>query len=319
MDFFRKTGMMALGSRLRMLSEKVTSDAAGIYEMYGTNLRPKWFPVYYALSDGSAKTVTAIAKEIGQTHPSVSSILKEMRQAGLVDLRQSSIDGRQTLASFSEEGLRLRESMEQQQADVTQAISEISQHSRADLWEAMNEWERLLGEKSLLQRVAAIKGQREDMNVRIVPFDDSRHHEAFRRLNEEWIKNLFGKVEDADHYEFDHPVENIINKGGYIFIALLNDEPVGTFAMMRSENPAYDYELVKYSVSPKAQGHGIGRKLMEACLAQARRTGGYRIFLESNRKCAAAVHLYEKYGFRHLPVRHSDYARCDVQMETVLQ
>ena len=33
MDFFRKTGMMALGSRLRMLSEKVTSDAAGIYEM----------------------------------------------------------------------------------------------------------------------------------------------------------------------------------------------------------------------------------------------------------------------------------------------
>ena len=141
MDFFRKTGMMALGSRLRMLSEKVTSDAAGIYEMYGTNLRPKWFPVYYALSDGSAKTVTAIAKEIGQTHPSVSSILKEMRQAGLVDLRQSSIDGRQTLASLSEEGLRLRESMEQQQADVTQAISEISQHSRADLWEAMNEWE----------------------------------------------------------------------------------------------------------------------------------------------------------------------------------
>ena len=121
MDFFRKTGMMA----------KVTSDAAGIYEMYGTNLRPKWFPVYYALSDGSAKTVTAIAKEIGQTHPSVSSILKEMRQAGLVDLRQSSIDGRQTLASLSEEGLRLRESMEQQQADVTQAISEISQHSRA--------------------------------------------------------------------------------------------------------------------------------------------------------------------------------------------
>ena len=100
---------------------------------------------------------------------------------------------------------------------------------------------------------------------------------------------------------------------------LLNDEPVGTFAMMRSKNPAYDYELVKYSVSPKAQGHGIGRKLMEACLAQARRTGGYRIFLESNRKCAAAVHLYEKYGFRHLPVRHSDYARCDVQMETVLQ
>ena len=33
----------------------------------------------------------------------------------------------------------------------------------------------------------------------------------------------------------------------------------------------------------------------------------------------AAVHLYEKYGFRHLPVEHTDYARCDVQMEMELQ
>ena len=62
MDFFRKTGMMALGSRLRMLSEKVTSDAAGIYEMYGTNLRPKWFPVYYALSDGPIRQSAASSR-----------------------------------------------------------------------------------------------------------------------------------------------------------------------------------------------------------------------------------------------------------------
>lgn len=32
----------------------------------------------------------------------------------------------------------------------------------------------------------------------------------------------------------------------------------------------------------------------------------------------AAVHLYEKYGFKHLKVEHSDYARCDVQMELEL-
>lgn len=154
--------------------------------------------------------------------------------------------------------------------------------------------------------------------VKIVNYDDAKHHEAFKVLNERWIRELF-VIEEADIYEIDHPLENIIEKGGVIFMAELGGVAVGSFAMMRSKNPKYDYELVKFAVNPDIQGHGIGRRLMEACLNEARRTGGRRLFLESNRKCAAAVHLYEKYGFRHLKVEHSDYARCDVQMEVELQ
>lgn len=151
--------------------------------------------------------------------------------------------------------------------------------------------------------------------VKIVEYDDARHHAAFVRLNERWIRDLFGVVEAADHAELDSPLESIVAKGGYIFVAELACEAIGTFAMMRGSKEGYDYELVKFAVSPDAQGRGIGRRLIETCLARARETGARRLFLESNRKCAAAVHLYERYGFRHLKVEHSDYARCDVQME----
>lgn len=318
MDFYKKTGHMAIGSRLRMLTAKITLDAASIYDMYEVDLRPKWFPVFFELADGQPKTVMSIAKEIGHTHPSVSAILKEMKQAGLVRFRQSKADGRQTLAALTPKAKQLVDVLNLQYNDVARAIDDLSRESEHDLWAALQDWERLLSEKSLVERVAEIKNRREDDEVQIVPFDDAQHHEAFRALNEEWIRDLFGVVEEADYYEFDHPVENIIEKGGYIFIALLNGQPVGTFAMMRCARPEYDYELVKFAVSPKAQGHGIGRRLLEACLTQARRTGGFRLFLESNFKCAAAVHLYEKYGFRHLKVEHSDYARCDVQMEMEL-
>ncbi|MDO4181808.1 MAG: helix-turn-helix domain-containing protein, partial [Bacteroidales bacterium] len=71
MDFFDKTGKMAIGSRLRMLTDRITADAAEIYQLYGVDIKPKWFPVLFALSSGEAKTVTGIAREIGQTHPSV--------------------------------------------------------------------------------------------------------------------------------------------------------------------------------------------------------------------------------------------------------
>ena len=318
MDFFRKTGQMAIGSRLRMLSDKVTADAAEIYEMYEVELRPKWFPVFFSLTEGDGKTVTAIAREIGHTHPSVSNILKEMKQAGLVRFKQGKADARQTVASLTPKGRRMTDVINLQYEDVARAVEELSKESEHDLWAAIQDWERLLAEKSLLMRMSEIKERCEASEVEIVPFDDAQHHKAFRELNEEWIRDLFGVVEEADYYEFDHPVENIIQQGGYISIALLRGEPVGTFAMMRCKNPKYDYELVKFAVSPKAQGHGIGRRLIEACIAQARRTGGFRLFLESNYKCAAAVHLYEKYGFRHLTVEHSDYARCDVQMEMEL-
>ena len=84
MDFFNQTGKLAIGSRLRMLTDKITVDAAAIYKMFGVDLKPKWFPVFFVLSRGEAKTITSIAKEIGHSHPSVSNIIKEMVAKGLV-------------------------------------------------------------------------------------------------------------------------------------------------------------------------------------------------------------------------------------------
>lgn len=49
MDFFNQTGKLAIGSRLRMLTDKITVDAAAIYKMFGVDLKPKWFPVFFCI------------------------------------------------------------------------------------------------------------------------------------------------------------------------------------------------------------------------------------------------------------------------------
>ena len=72
MDFYQKTGKMALGSRLRRLSEQITDEAAQIYKLYSIQFQPRWFPVFYVLSHGESKTITQIAQEIGHSHVSVS-------------------------------------------------------------------------------------------------------------------------------------------------------------------------------------------------------------------------------------------------------
>ena len=57
--FFERVGRLALGSRVRFLAEVITRDAAQIFEAYGTELPPKWFPVYYVPGRSSAVPSTA--------------------------------------------------------------------------------------------------------------------------------------------------------------------------------------------------------------------------------------------------------------------
>lgn len=57
MVFFEKSGILAMGSRLRWLADIVTRDAAEIYRMYDIDIKPKWFPILYMLFYGSDSSV----------------------------------------------------------------------------------------------------------------------------------------------------------------------------------------------------------------------------------------------------------------------
>lgn len=153
--------------------------------------------------------------------------------------------------------------------------------------------------------------------VRIVPFS-AAYAPAFRNLNVEWISHYF-RMEAADYAALDDPQSYILDRGGYIFMALLGDKPVGTCALLRlTPDSAYDYELAKMAVSPRVQGRGIGYRLGRAVIEKARSLGAATLYLESNSKLQPALSLYRKLGFQDVAGRSSPYERCDVQMELKL-
>lgn len=316
MDFFDRTGKMAIGTRLRMLTDRITTDAAEIDRLYGVDIKPKWFPVLFALSDGEARTITGIAREIGQTHPSVSNIVKEMAGGKLIKEVADKQDKRRTVVALSDKGKRLCALLPEMCADVAAAVEEVSRATRNDLWEAIHEWEQQLSERSLLQRVKDVRKARMEKDIEIVPYEP-RFREAFADLNREWITKYF-EVEEADIRAFENPQEYILDKGGFIFVACHRDEPVGVCALLRAANSEYDYELAKLAVSPKAQGLGIGLSLCRTAVEKARQMGARKIFLESNRRLHPAIHIYNKVGFRELPYTKSKYKRVDILMELVL-
>lgn len=313
MDFFNQTGKLAIGSRLRLLTDNITADAAAIYDMFGVNLKPKWFPVFFILSSGEEKTITAIAKEIGHSHPSVSNIVKEMAAGGLVKETRDPSDGRRNVVTLSTKGKKISGSFTEQCVDVTSAIERITRETRNNLWEAIEEWENLLAEKSLLQRVKEEKRAREKKDLTVIPYE-SRYQHAFKALNEEWITAQW-TMEEPDYKALDHPREYILNRGGHIFIALYKNEPVGVCALCKKDDPVYEYELAKLAVNPGAQGKGIGMLLCQAVIAKARELGVKKIFLESNTLLQPAIRLYRKLGFKEISGCRPAYKRVDIQME----
>lgn len=98
---FEQTGKMALGSRLRLFTSRITDDAAKIYEWYKIDFAPKWFPVLFVLREGTGKTITEIANEIGHSQPSVSKITGEMIAAGLIKDNQKSTDKRRNMVALT--------------------------------------------------------------------------------------------------------------------------------------------------------------------------------------------------------------------------
>lgn len=157
---------------------------------------------------------------------------------------------------------------------------------------------------------------RPDLTIReFLPGDEI----AFRRLNEQWITRYF-TMEAEDEEALADPRHAILEPGGRIFFAIRNSEPVGCCAL-RAMAPG-EYEVAKMAVAESCRGAGIGRRLLERVVAEARASGATRLYLETNRTLTPAIRLYESFGFRHLPPERivpSPYARANVYMELDLE
>ena len=149
----------------------------------------------------------------------------------------------------------------------------------------------------------------------LAPDDDAT---AFRTLNEEWITQYFN-LEAKDREILNDPVHSILLKGGHIFMAFAGAEAVGCVALIPMRDGVY--ELSKMAVSPHMRGGGLGRRLLQHAIAQARGLGAKSLFLGSNTRLKDAVHLYESVGFRHVKpetLPPMPYSRADVFMEMPL-
>ncbi|HXD91673.1 MAG TPA: GNAT family N-acetyltransferase [Bacteroidia bacterium] len=150
--------------------------------------------------------------------------------------------------------------------------------------------------------------------IEIVDFSEELK-EPIKILNYEWLEKYF-RVEEGDVISLSNPKEQIINKGGFIFYAKMNNQIVGTVSLLKETENVF--ELGKMAVTDNAQGNGIGTMLIEHCLNVARKKSIQKLILYSNTKLEPAIKLYLRYGFTETKLEPGHYERANIKMEKII-
>ncbi len=105
--------------------------------------------------------------------------------------------------------------------------------------------------------------------------------------------------------------------GAAYFVVEMDGRIVGGAGIAQLEN--YDgpiCELQKMYYLPEARGRGIGTKMMEICLQEARAMGYEKCYLETMPYMIAAQKLYERSGFKYIdgPMGDTGHYACKTHM-----
>ncbi len=101
------------------------------------------------------------------------------------------------------------------------------------------------------------------------------------------------------------------------YIALQNNIVVGGAGIFPTEGlPNNTCELVKMYLHPSARNIGLGKKMIQFCMASAKQLGFTKLYLETLPELNKAVKVYENLGFQYLdkPLGNSGHTGCNIWM-----
>ncbi|HEU0066756.1 MAG TPA: bifunctional helix-turn-helix transcriptional regulator/GNAT family N-acetyltransferase [Sphingomonas sp.] len=312
-DVLRDMGAGFLGSRLKRLGERMQAGAARVISDAGLTVQPAHMPLLVAL-DGRAMTIGQLVQAVGISQPGVTRGVGQLVAMGLARAETGSDQRHRTISLTDEGAAAIVRAKLFVWPQVTEAVDRLLAGRSGELLAIIADVEDALAATPLDQLAA--QARPEVLSIREYSDDLAR---AFHDINAEWISDMF-RMEETDRTTLENPRASIIDPGGAVlFVEARGMGIIGTCALQKTS--ATGFELTKMGVRKAARGLKAGEFLLNAVIDKAATVGADPLYLLTNSRCAAAIHLYEKLGFQHDAGIMADYggryARCDVAMRHV--
>lgn len=313
MDALKGFGELGLGSRLKRLSEYMMKETQLVYDHFNIDFDPYLFPIIKIINHYDGITNSQVREKLRLTQPAITQSVNKLISKGLVVVITDDSDKRKKNIKLSDKGKKTIIKMTPIWDSVDKVIKAYTTHTSSCLIEHINQLEDKLKEQSMSNAIIKLSKINAEDCLKIISFK-TQYSADFYNLNIEWLKAFF-VVEPYDEEVLSNPYKYIVNKGGHIFFAKLNEAIVGTVALMPTKEAGV-FELTKMAVSPNHRGFKIGQKLMQHCIDFAKDHKFNSLILYSNTKLENAIYIYRKYGFIEIPVElNSPYIRSDIKME----
>lgn len=249
--------------------------------------------VLYEVAHLDRPTATTLITTLDLDAGYLSRLLRGLRQRGLLTARAAPGDRRRRELALTTRG---RKAFGQLDARATGAIAAML--------------ERLSGpeRERLLVSLGAVESLLDDG----VPADAGARPVLTLRAPEPgdlgWVVQRHGEIY-AEEYGWDESFERLVAKivGEFAtadvgptnrcWIATLDGRRAGSVFLMPGASPDVG-KLRLLLVEPWARGHGLGGRLVDACVDAAREAGHTTLTLWTNDVLGAARRLYERAGFR---------------------
>jgi DNA-binding MarR family transcriptional regulator/GNAT superfamily N-acetyltransferase len=244
--------------------------------------------VLYELAHRDHPTASEISRELGLDAGYLSRILLRLQKRHLLARQRSAIDARQSHLQLTQEGRQAFVPLDHGASrQVGTMLARLSAPDRAQLVGAMQRIESLLAGKSDASPEVVLRTHR--------PGDMG------------WVVHRHG-VLYAQEYGWDERFEALVAEIAANFIqhfdplrercwlAEQDGAIAGSVFLVRASDEVAKLRLLL--VEPWARGTGLGRRLVEECIAFAHERGYRKITLWTQEVLHAARHIYEKAGFR---------------------
>ena len=252
--------------------------------------------IVYEIAVRDRTTASDLVADLGLDPGYVSRLIKSLEERGFITRRPSETDARQYLLDLTPLGRREFSQINRKSDEEVQKLLEpLGAGDRARLVAALSTAETLLAQERPEPQCTFRDLRPGDIGWVI------HRHGALYAAEYGWdvtFEALVAKV----CAEF---VENFDPAKERAWIAEMDGRIVGSVFLVKKTHELAKLRLLY--VEPDARGRGIGRRLVEDCIAHARAVGYRRMTLWTNDVLTAARKIYQAAGFKlvHSEPHHS--------------
>ncbi|MCI4591462.1 helix-turn-helix domain-containing GNAT family N-acetyltransferase [Sphingobium sp. BYY-5] len=243
--------------------------------------------ILYELANRTDPTGAEIARALRLDPAQISRTLKRFADRGLVEAREDPAHGRYQRLTLTDEGrARFAAAEGNTRTAIGGLLDGLSAFQRARLLSAAETITRLFEEEGAA-RQPVLRGLRPGDLGLVIARQTIVYVEQYG-WNGDYEALAAGILADF-HRTFDPAREAA-------WIAEMDGRMVGSVFLVSTDSPDVGKLRLLY-VEPDAQGAGVGKMLVAACIARARAVGYKRLDLWTNSVLAAARSIYERAGF----------------------